>query len=280
MYEDLNIEKSLSHKYFKKEPDGKGGFKYYYTEQEYKDSKKDKKSFNEFYNEISKITNQEDLDKYFINNKNSFNDYSKSEQQTLEYTKETMQFRFKKTNKPDVKKEKESKKIIPIKEDYREENAFKGELKKDKIISKETIDKLKDSGYLFYFHDEDFNDVPLSQATHIYVNGKSIKIPKNKYLSFDDIVERSSGKKTKEFLDNMNSIVKKMDVDKTGVNVFGTTYGIGISTLFGKPKSIETIKNILDNKGIKYTEQKSDANWVHRFKISQTTENLNRLKTI
>lgn len=79
-----------------------------------------------------------------------------------------------------------------------------------------------------------------------------------------------------DFAIKMREILKSNDMDN--INVYPTTYGIGVFLLWWHKNCwIDAVKNILDKKGIEYTNEYSDARWVYRFKVSKKKENLDKI---
>ena len=67
-------------------------------------------------------------------------------------------------------------------------------------------------------------------------------------------------------------------------NIYYTSFGFSYDC-FMKSKPIfeseaNKLKQILDDLGIEYTNEFSDACWVYRFRISQKQDNINKLKNL
>jgi len=64
-----------------------------------------------------------------------------------------------------------------------------------------------------------------------------------------------------------------------GWTTYPTNYGIGVWRLCNNFFNIDqgTICNILDEVGVIYKTEDSDAKWIHRFRISRKKDNLNKI---
>lgn len=150
--------------------------------------------------------------------------------------------------------------------------------------------KLDISGFNCWMTDAYMNDdVSESACTEIviYENGtvnfKTFRLPKKKEVSVSWIVDKWEKAENRI---SMGPILKKA-IDKAGIlpkfsiDVYSTTYGIGVFVLFGEPaKSYKKIKEWLDTNGIKWEKGLSPAGWVFRFKISKASENLNLINSL
>ena len=59
---------------------------------------------------------------------------------------------------------------------------------------------------------------------------------------------------------------------------FGFSYDMFFKSRESFNKEVLLLQKSLDDNGIEYTNEYSDANWVYRFKMSQKRENLDRIK--
>ena len=157
-------------------------------------------------------------------------------------------------------------------------------------ISKETIEIL-DTLFMYSFTDDNINNVDPINATQLNLTfnkelndcisylGKTIKATK-KEITIDYILNKINSDKTfKNFSNYFNSIISKF-----GLNAYPTSYGIGIFVLFGFRNSITETKNqiskCLNELGIKFDTEYSDAHWVFRYKISKASENIKLIEEI
>ena len=61
--------------------------------------------------------------------------------------------------------------------------------------------------------------------------------------------------------------------------VYPTTYGIGVWVFYNShaEENIADVKSLMDERGIEYYNEFSDARWVYRFKVSKKRENIERM---
>ena len=73
----------------------------------------------------------------------------------------------------------------------------------------------------------------------------------------------------------MEQLLKKNGIGRNFC-IYPTTYGIGVWVFynFNADKDIERVNKILDEQGIEYYNEYSDAQWVWRYKISKAQKNL------
>lgn len=156
-------------------------------------------------------------------------------------------------------------------------------------ISKETIKQLE-SEFSILFYDNNANIVKPENATELsviyrYVGEnielihKTIKATK-KETTYDYVLNKINSESVyKDFSVYFNQLVKKYSF-----SAYPTTYGIGVFIAVGFRESINKakhqIENELNNLGIKFTTEYSNAMYVFRYKISKEQENVNRIKKI
>lgn len=152
-------------------------------------------------------------------------------------------------------------------------------------ISKQTLELLNEHFY-FTFYDRFMNEVAMDKANELHIGftkdgseyiGKSIKATK-KEMTFNYIMSKINSDKTfQNFSSEFNKIISKY-----GLSAYPTSYGIGIFVAFGFRKSInetkERIEKALNEIGVKFTTEHSDAGWVFRYKISKSKENISILQ--
>ena len=157
-------------------------------------------------------------------------------------------------------------------------------------IEKGLLQKLEDRGYKATFYDDNANEVPVGKATELRIGfttdgeayiGKSIKLPKTKQVDVNYVLEQLDKDNTyKSFADKFADALKKIGYS-SGLNVYPTTYGIGVFVAFDYKGSSDKIKaevkKLLDDAGIKYDTEYSDARMVYRYKISKAADNIERL---
>jgi len=157
-------------------------------------------------------------------------------------------------------------------------------------ITLENLNKL----YSFTLTDDNINMVSKENATLLnigferndkdFVNyiGKTIKATK-KEITLDYIIEKIN--KDNVYINFCNDFKKLLpDEYKNSINIYPTSYGIGIFVLFNYKNSTESIKSniesILNKYDIEYKNEYSDAMYVFRYKISKSKENIEKIKNI
>lgn len=107
--------------------------------------------------------------------------------------------------------------------------------------------------------------------------GKSIKTPLKMEVTLNWILSKIH---TDAMYVNFSNQFKKL-INYKGIDIYPTTYGIGVFVLFGNHnEAVQCITDKLTELGIKYTNEYSDACWVYRFKISKSQENIDLIKKI
>ena len=158
-------------------------------------------------------------------------------------------------------------------------------------ISNETVAQLK-SMFTVSFYDQYTNEVAPELATEIYIgyekingsvtdaNGyfynaihKTIKAGK-KEITVDWVLSKVNADKTfKNFCDTFNKLI-----NGKGLNAYPTSYGIGVFVAVGYRNSIQETKQkieaLINDLGIKYSTEYSEAGWVFRYKISRSQSNI------
>lgn len=112
------------------------------------------------------------------------------------------------------------------------------------------------------------------------------KLPKNKLVDVNWVLDKWS-KSTDTTYDTFSKYFKIL-LDKKGyknsINVYGTTYGIGIFIAFGVRNQLsiiqQNVESIFIENDIQYNKTKSDAGWVLQYRISKSKSNLEKLKKI
>ena len=161
-------------------------------------------------------------------------------------------------------------------------------------ISQTTINQLNEL-YSFDFYDQiGCNPVTPDKADRIYIGfnkstktndfvdyiGKNIKLPTKKETTLEYILEKINSESIfKNFTEHFKTLIKKYDL-----SAYPTTYGIGIFSLFNFNNQVtdakQNVESILNDLGVEYTTEYSDAGWVFRYKISKAANNIERIKQI
>lgn len=81
-----------------------------------------------------------------------------------------------------------------------------------------------------------------------------------------------------KFAINMQKLIKQNGLAGK-FSIYPTTYGIGVWVFYNwdSEKDIAEVTKILDERGIEYYNEFSDARWVYRFKISKKAANVSKL---
>lgn len=82
-----------------------------------------------------------------------------------------------------------------------------------------------------------------------------------------------------EFAKNMQQLLKANGLADR-FSVYPTTYGIGVWVLYNwnAQDYIERVTKILDERGIEYYYEFSEAGWVYRYKVSKSASNIAKAK--
>lgn len=142
-------------------------------------------------------------------------------------------------------------------------------------ITKETISKLNELGYDVWAHDNNCNEVPFEKGSYIYIDYRSVKIPKQKEVTVEWVLDKISKESSYR---NLSNYLRKLF--SSTMSVYPASYGIGINSLFGFKNNVEMVENKLRELGLKYRCEFSDCRFVYRFIISTDTVNMNILKSL
>lgn len=157
------------------------------------------------------------------------------------------------------------------------------------IISQETVDKLKEIyGKSIYFnkenHDYD-NECDPKEANYIGVGftpdgdyiGAYFAAPKKKEVTLEWALNKINAKSEYiSFVEDFNKLLKKKHLD---VSAYPTTYGIGIFSFHhASLKDSGKIDDLLNELGIQFKKEFSDARYVLRYKISKNSINMGKIK--
>lgn len=156
-------------------------------------------------------------------------------------------------------------------------------------FSENFIANLKSEGLTGYFTDnycskeyyevenlpDSFNSFVVMPVNSLSM--RTVKLPKTKLITPAYVLEKFN--KTSTFKNLAKTTAKLVD---TSVNVYATSYGIGIVAIYNPLKAIQCDKVVqyLTKNEVKYSTEFSDTGWVIRIKISKTKENIARLESI
>lgn len=147
-------------------------------------------------------------------------------------------------------------------------------------ISLETVKTLEDLGYSVMGrkgHKVTDVGLPYSEATDLdlslvegdYISMWSFKTPKVKEVTTEWVLSKINMESSYR---NLSQYLQR--VFKHSISVYPASYGIGVDTLGGYKKSADEVAAKLEELGLKYRNEFSDAAWVYRFVISKDRENM------
>lgn len=157
---------------------------------------------------------------------------------------------------------------------------------------KDLFKKLEDAGYsAICYKGDGWDEVDPKECTEINISNwnegvvaKVIRVPKKKEVTFEWIMNKLN---SEAIYENFSHKFKKLLEEKgyrNSINVYPTSYGIGFFVMFNFRNENSKIKNdidsILNKYDIEYTNERSDAGWVFRYKISKKKENIEKLDKI
>ena len=141
-------------------------------------------------------------------------------------------------------------------------------------------------------------DIPESEADEITVykhyddDGNfdlrfySYKLPKSKLVDLEWVMNkwsRSTDNTYESFVKDFKKILEAKGY-KNSINVYPTSYGIGIFVVFSARSQNniikEDIESILNSNEIDYKTTTSEAGWVFQYRISKSQKNIDKLKLI
>lgn len=147
---------------------------------------------------------------------------------------------------------------------------------------------LKEEGWNVSYYDKNINNVPKEKAYQIslskfdpYYENITIKLPSKLQITIEWIMNKVNKDKVyKSFTENFNKILKSKGLEN--INAYPTSYGIGVFVFAGYqiPETKKIIENLLNSLGINYNTEYSDANYVFRYKISKSKENIEKIKQL
>jgi len=132
-------------------------------------------------------------------------------------------------------------------------------------------------------------DVSAKDADEItiydYNNGidfKSFRLPQKKLVDIDWVMNKYNSERVyKSFSEDFKKLLLLKGY-KNSINVYPTTYGIGIFVAFGHRDSLREMKADIDSlmveTGIDFRNEYSDAGYVFRYKISKSKDNIEKMK--
>lgn len=153
-------------------------------------------------------------------------------------------------------------------------------------ISKETIKKLEELGYNVWGrkgYKTTNEGLSYRQAENLVVvletnddlKIKDVKTPKEKEVTVEWVLSKidkeSSYKNLSQYL---------REAFEYSISIYPASYGIGVHTLGGYKMAANEVAVKLQELGLKYRNEFSDAAWVYRFIISQDKNNMKILESL
>ena len=139
-------------------------------------------------------------------------------------------------------------------------------------ISKETIGRLNELGYNVWAHDSSMKPVSFEKGNYIYIDYRSIKTPAAKEVTVEWLLNKIGSSYI-----NLSTYLKSLF---DTLSIYPASYGIGVCSLIGFEKDVDSVKNKLSDLGITYRCEYSECRFVYRFILSKEKENINILKSL
>jgi hypothetical protein len=153
-------------------------------------------------------------------------------------------------------------------------------------VTANTVNLLDEMGYSINFCDKEENDTTIEKATKAVVmivndsgiSFKTLNLPQRKELGVDWFLNKLE---TNKLYKNLSSTFAKILNLNGNTCVYPTSYGIGFTNyVFRDVETANKLKSILDQNGIEYKTEYSDAFYVYRFIISKKKENINKINSL
>lgn len=148
-------------------------------------------------------------------------------------------------------------------------------------IESNLVEKLQTEGIRISFYDNNVNPVSHDVCKEFVLYGIGNKFmysfKSRKNLTYDICIELIAKKQNISYID-YSKIFKKSGISEKFKRIYTTTYGFGIECIFFNNDEIKKLVcDYLDNFGIEYTNEYSEAGWVYRFKIGKSKTNIDKL---
>ena len=153
-------------------------------------------------------------------------------------------------------------------------------------ITKETISKLNELGYNVWgrrgYKTTD-DGLPYKQSENLVVvletNDdfiiKDFKTPKEKEVTVEWVLSKINKESSYK---NLSQYLRK--VFEYSISIYPASYGIGIDTFGGYEMSAKKVSSKLQELGLKFRNELSDAGWVYRFVISKDAANMRIMESL
>lgn len=157
-------------------------------------------------------------------------------------------------------------------------------------ITRETISRMKDLGYIVEAVDDRCNKISFTKGNMLFIyrdlkNGiwdnddtvffLTIKTPKQKEVTVEWILsklDRNSSYK------NLSQYLRK--IFDYSISIYPASYGFGVDTFGGYKATAKKVSEKLEELELKYRTEFSDACWVYRFIVSKDSGNMKILESL
>ena len=154
-------------------------------------------------------------------------------------------------------------------------------------ISKDLLGEIKANNmYIMFVNYDTLDEVPVKEANGFNIGsyeqgvipmGTFLRAPKKKEVTLEWILGKIN--KSSSFVNLSEKLGKMLNIK--GLNVYPTSYGVGMFRLFGLNKNeVDRIHNFFKTNDIEYSNEYSDARYVFRFKVSKKKENLKKINKL
>lgn len=161
------------------------------------------------------------------------------------------------------------------------------------VIEKNIDKKLNAAGYSVTFLDDRTDgiyDPPYDKAVEFLIHNvndfsgiKSFRLPKKKLVTAEYLIGKIANNTIYvNFAKDFEKLLNKLGLNS--YSVYPTSYGIGVFRLYTHKIIVSNAKQVIDDilndYGIKYTNEFSKAGWVYRYRISKSKENIKKMQNI
>jgi len=153
------------------------------------------------------------------------------------------------------------------------------------VVTVEELEKLANEFDLDFIHINAYDPSYMSgDELVIEKNGKTkiFKLPKKKIVDAEFVISKiiSMDKQDKAYVNLKQKLDKILKKINNNINIYPTSYGIGVSDIYASHQEFKNILDILDANGIQYKLKYSKALWVKQIHISKSKENLKKIETL
>lgn len=153
-------------------------------------------------------------------------------------------------------------------------------------ITSETISKMKDLGYIIEAVDDRCNKISFTKGNKLFIYRSKwedddsvfymvIKTPKQKEVTVEWILSKLDRESSYK---NLSQYLRQ--IFDYSISIYPASYGIGVDTFGGYKASAKKVSEKLEELGLKYRTEFSDAGWVYRFIVSKGSDNMKILESL